>query len=58
MAGDIKVGDVVQLKSGRPDMTVSEVGMNNAVMKGWCVWFEGSDNKKGVFPITSLRLVK
>lgn len=33
------VGDVVQLKSGGPKMTVSRVDENNA-RSFWCVWFD------------------
>lgn len=43
-------GDVVQLKSGGPRMTVEQVG--EAHMTGeptvWCVWFEKVGNKQVV----------
>jgi uncharacterized protein YodC (DUF2158 family) len=43
MANDdeIKAGDLVQLKSGGPCMTVSHVLKNMAV----CVWFNGNQEK-------------
>ncbi len=41
-------GDVVQLKSGGPLMTVEQIG--EAVMTGeatvWCVWFEKVGSKQ------------
>jgi uncharacterized protein YodC (DUF2158 family) len=41
-------GDVVQLKSGGPHMTVEQVGA--AAMTGeetvWCVWFEKVGNRQ------------
>ena len=47
-----KVGDVVQLKSGRPPMTVKEIDEEEAT----CQWF--SDNKAdiGIFPVESLKI--
>jgi len=43
MDEELKAGNVVQLKSGGPKMTVSQVG--KAAMTGkytvWCDWFEG-----------------
>lgn len=49
-----KVGDVVQLKSGGPKMTVLEV---NPAM-AYTTWFAGSKNERGNFPIASLQAVK
>jgi uncharacterized protein YodC (DUF2158 family) len=34
----IKKGDVVQLKSGGPPMTVESTGGDSV----WCVWFDGT----------------
>jgi uncharacterized protein YodC (DUF2158 family) len=46
-----KPGDVVQLKSGGPTMTVETVG--NHGMTGvplvWCSWFEGKKRMKDTF---------
>jgi uncharacterized protein YodC (DUF2158 family) len=55
MPDEIKAGDVVQLKSGGPKMTVDEVGVNNGVMKAWCVWFKDDKKDHGTFPISSLK---
>ena len=34
---ELKVGDVVRLKSGGPEMTVEEISENKYIT---CVWFE------------------
>jgi uncharacterized protein YodC (DUF2158 family) len=64
MADQFKVGDVVQLKSGGPRMTVSEVG-NEAFtnqFKIWCVWFtkakDGPKQETGNFSPEMLELVR
>jgi len=37
----IKIGNLVQLKSGGPDMTVDDIGKDRLIK---CIWFE--NNKK------------
>jgi uncharacterized protein YodC (DUF2158 family) len=60
---EIKVGSVVQLKSGGPHMTVSQIGQGqfDDYVSAWCDWFvqDKAPWKKehGVFPITSLKLI-
>jgi uncharacterized protein YodC (DUF2158 family) len=49
--GGIKVGDIVQLKSGGPNMTVTGFNEEYAV----CAWFDGNDNKNGAFPVNALQ---
>ncbi len=58
---DFKKGDVVQLKSGGPKMTVENV----ADYSGWgagpengakCVWFEKNEAKEKVFDVAVLTL--
>ena len=51
-----KVGDVVQLKSGGPTMTVTDVAGTDAVS---CVWFD-SNNKEtsGKYPEAALNIYK
>lgn len=41
----LKAGDVVQLKSGGPRMTVKEVNGSEVV----CVWFAGEKRETAVF---------
>jgi len=43
----IKVGDVVQLKSGGPKMTVESTESNPAGVL--CTWFDGADKKSSCF---------
>lgn len=43
----LKVGDVVQLRSGGPAMTVA--------YDGECVWFEGGECRSHKFPVALLR---
>lgn len=51
---DIKVGDVVQLKSGGPKMTVNEI--TDAAAN--CVWFVGGSRESGIFHPSSLEKVQ
>jgi uncharacterized protein YodC (DUF2158 family) len=55
---EIKVGDVVQLKSGGPDMTVEDVGdytMTTGLTDGVkCTWFDGKKTATQVFGRQSL----
>ena len=48
------VGDIVQLKSGGPKMTVISVGPDSI----WATWFAGSKNERAKFPPVSLQAVK
>jgi uncharacterized protein YodC (DUF2158 family) len=55
----IKVGDVVQLKSGGPFMTVASVGSRSGEPKAYCDWFvEGTKQCTGGFPLTSLKVMR
>jgi uncharacterized protein YodC (DUF2158 family) len=58
MAGEIQTGKVVRLRSGGPQMTVEKVEPFDSVMSASCDWFEGSEPKHGVFPVTSLKVVE
>jgi uncharacterized protein YodC (DUF2158 family) len=51
----LKEGDLVQLKSGGPVMTV----VNPGGLSGWpvCNWFEGGRVQSGSFPPGALRKV-
>ncbi len=48
-------GDVVQLKSGGPRMTVREVAGDNDV---YCEWFDQKDVKRGAFKAAMLEKVE
>jgi uncharacterized protein YodC (DUF2158 family) len=52
-----KIGDVVQLKSGGPIMTVTGFGKdNNANERVNCTWFDDKDNEKnGAYPAEALQ---
>ena len=52
----IKPGDVVQLLSGGPKMTVRLVGGSKFVTIS-CQWFAGSKLEEGHFPSESLKIV-
>lgn len=54
MAASFNIGDVVQLKSGGPEMTV------NSVFGGqvFCKWFVGNDLKTEDFSPGALKLVR
>jgi uncharacterized protein YodC (DUF2158 family) len=54
---DIKAGDVVQLKSGGPKMTVSKVYQDTkGIPTARCDWFDGSIQTWGSFPVQSLKV--
>lgn len=65
METKFKIGDVVQLKSGGPKMTVTKLVMTVPLRGGQgqytgkvkVSWFEGSDDKYGEFPQDSLDTV-
>jgi uncharacterized protein YodC (DUF2158 family) len=52
--GRFNPGDVVQLNSGGPQMTVSKTLQDGDVL---VQWFEGMEAKSHCFPGTSLRKV-
>jgi uncharacterized protein YodC (DUF2158 family) len=45
---DFKPGDVVQLKSGGPIMTVEQVGKHHLTHEAavWCTWFQKIGNRE------------
>ena len=57
MADEIKPGDVVQLKSGGPKMTVGNVTSLKGVPHAHCEWFIEAKQQHGSFPLTSLKRV-
>ncbi len=52
MNGQIKAGDVVQLKSGGPEMTVNFVENEEAA----CSWFVNNKKESSRFPVVTLKL--
>jgi len=59
---DLKVGDVVVLKSGGPKMTIKRIETvklldsdNNTIM-GHCNWFEKEQLQSKMFPLETLVL--
>lgn len=48
-----KIGELVELKSGSPKMTVTEITAQDKVR---CSWFVGSKHNTAVFPSKSLQV--
>ena len=62
MNTDFKIGDVVRLNSGGPDMTIArfEDDVSDATKKNafaFCGWFEGKKLHQKTFPLEMLELV-
>ena len=58
MEHEFKVGDVVQLKSGGPKMTIDTIGkfgMGSTRDKAKCVWFEGTKRMEALFELPTLK---
>ena len=56
---NIKVGDMVALKSGGPTMTVASVDELHGQLTAWCDWFdEKNKTTRHAFPVTSLRIIE
>ena len=53
----IKAGDVVQLKSGGPEMTVNFVENSSGTEEAACSWFVNSKKESSRFPVSTLKLV-
>jgi len=48
-------GDVVQLKSGGPKMTVTKIGVHMEEQMVWCTWFEDTKVTEETFPPEALK---
>ena len=60
MSVQFKVGDVVKLNSGGPEMTVeviSDIGPAGLVSHAYAVWFNFHERCQGNFALTSLTRV-
>lgn len=58
MEHEFKVGDVVQLKSGGPKMTIDTIGkfgMGSTRDEAKCVWFEGTKRMEALFELPTLK---
>jgi uncharacterized protein YodC (DUF2158 family) len=53
MNEQLKVGDVVELKSGGPYLTITHIEDTAT-----CVWFSGCDRHEGLFALAALKYVK
>lgn len=55
---ELKEGDVVQLRSGSPRMTILEIGdysvSSDGKLSAKCTWFEGAKPHTDVFPLHAL----
>jgi uncharacterized protein YodC (DUF2158 family) len=56
MAQKFKIGDIVQLKSGGPEMTVQSLPASNSTTYR-CQWFAGKKLESGPFPEESIKPV-
>jgi uncharacterized protein YodC (DUF2158 family) len=52
-----KVGDIVKLKSGGPEMTVEKPFTHDGIAYR-CQWFAGKKMESGIFPEDSLEIVE
>jgi uncharacterized protein YodC (DUF2158 family) len=52
MAETFEIGEVVHLKSGGPEMTITKVGLAPISQQTilLCAWFEGNKQMEGEFP--------
>jgi uncharacterized protein YodC (DUF2158 family) len=55
---NFKEGDVVQLKSGGPEMTIKSFGVFTGKEGAVCVWFAGTKLERGVFSEPELKLIR
>ncbi len=56
MAAEIKAGDVVQLKSGGPPMTVEWTSTSQGGKPfARCVWFDGTEKKDAAVDLVALK---
>ena len=56
MASKFSPGDIVQLKSGGPAMTVSKVNDSVSGQSYTCEWFKGASNERAVFQEDTLKI--
>lgn len=54
---ELKSGDVVQLKSGGPEMTVDHIANIEGKILYYCKWFVGEELKRGSFSVEALKKI-
>ena len=52
---EFKEGDVVQLKSGGPTMTI--IALDNSSGEATCSWLEGRKSTEDIFDVIALALI-
>jgi uncharacterized protein YodC (DUF2158 family) len=58
MADEFKTGDVVELKSGGPEMTIESLDDFGAGrLRARCVWFEKNKRNAALFELPTLKKV-
>jgi len=58
---ELKAGDVVQLKSGGPEMTIQGIGkygFGATHDTANCVWFEGKKRMEALFELATLKIAQ
>jgi uncharacterized protein YodC (DUF2158 family) len=61
LADNFNAGDVVQLKSGGPHMTIALIGTYSTLggaQGAQCVWFDKTKQEKGVFALSNLHKIE
>ena len=56
MSQELKIGDIICLKSGGPEMTVARIFDDGKQVS--TQWFGGKKLEKGAFPIESIEIVE
>lgn len=54
MTDDTKPGDMVQFKSGGPNMSVARIEHDEGVVSARCSWIDGNEKRTESFPIALL----
>ena len=53
--GQFHPGDIVQLNSGGPSMTVEEINrFGGTTLRARCIWFDGSKKHDDIFELHAL----
>ncbi|MGA7460606.1 MAG: DUF2158 domain-containing protein [Candidatus Korobacteraceae bacterium] len=55
MNGGFEVGDMVELKSGSPTMTIERFDTIGGQPSAWCTWFVGTQRNDAEFALAALQ---